>query len=145
MAPQNPAIHEAQLWLPDARCCLPTDYFITTSAVFRTKLHLPSDKFPWITPKRNLCIAVWAAVDAKRQELWHLKVVKQTNETSLLASCNHETLPTHPPASPVSADQPSQHSNWSTAKAAEVSRNPKLHLVQCTYQEMPLGRKIKKA
>ena len=41
------------------------------AGVIRTKLHLPSDKFPWITPKGNLCIqnpAVWAAVDAKRQE-----------------------------------------------------------------------------
>ena len=48
------------------------DYFTTSSAVFRTKLHLPSDKFPWTTPKGNLCIQnplLWTAVDAKRQEL----------------------------------------------------------------------------
>ena len=44
---------------------------VSSSAVFRTKLHLPSDKFPWITPKGNLCIqnpVASAAVDAKRQE-----------------------------------------------------------------------------
>ena len=38
--PQDP-----QLWLPNARGRLPIDYLTRSSAVFRTKLHPPSDFF----------------------------------------------------------------------------------------------------
>ena len=44
-----PASQEAQLWLPDARRCLPTEYFTTSPAIFPTKLH-PLTKSPGQPP-----------------------------------------------------------------------------------------------